>query len=96
MRGEGELTWRRPGGVGGDHDGRGGDGAVGDVNFDLVTRARVQATHVEVWAHGGDVGEERPVLQVNLPTKGWVKEGRKEGRKGGRKGGSSRRRIAYN
>lgn len=35
---------------------------MGDVNLDLVTRASVQATHVEVGARGGDVGEESSVF----------------------------------
>lgn len=60
------LTWRRSGSVGGDHDGRGGDGAVADVHLDLVTRAGIQAAHVEVGARGSDVGKERSVFQVDL------------------------------
>ena len=35
------------GGVGGDNNRRGGDRAVGDVNFNLVTSICIQATHVE-------------------------------------------------
>ena len=62
MEGDGELTWWCSGGVGRDQDRRGGDGTVGDVYFDLVTRAGIQATHVEVWTHGGDVSKQRPVL----------------------------------
>lgn len=70
------LAWRRPGGVGRHHDGWGGNGAVGDVHLDLVTRAGVQAAHVEVGTCGGDVGEQRPVFQVNLRRgKGCMREG---------------------
>lgn len=43
---------------------------MADVHLDLVTRPRVQATHVEVGARGGDVGEEGPVFQVDLRRRG--------------------------
>ena len=37
-----------------------------DVHLDLVAGPRVKATHVEVGTLGGDVSEERPVLEVHL------------------------------
>lgn len=52
--------------VGGHHDGRGGDGAVGHIHLELVVGSCVQMTHVEGMARGGNVSEQSSVLKINL------------------------------